>query len=75
MLSLLPVERVYTAPVEPCIERGPELGLAPEPTRERDLVDVDVEPAPELPERPQLVQLAQAVLAVAGTGALRDDEP
>ena len=67
MLALLPVERVDSTPVEPGVQRGPQLGLAPEPVGERDLVDVDVEAVAELPQRPQLVELAQAVLAVAGT--------
>src|SRR5215211_304972 len=60
MLSLLPVERVDPAAVEPRVERG--------------LVDVDVEAAPELPQRPKLVELAQAVLAVPGTSSPRHDE-
>ena len=51
VLSLLPVERVDPAAVEPRVERGPQLGLAPEAVGERDLVDVDVEPAPELSQR------------------------
>src|SRR5262245_48085474 len=75
MLALLPVERVHAAAVEPRVQRGPQLGLASKTVRERDLADVDVEAAPELPQRPELVELTQAVLAVAGTGSPRHDEP
>ena len=48
MLALLPVERVHSTPVEPGVQRGPQLGLAPEPVGKRDLVDVDVKAVPEL---------------------------
>jgi hypothetical protein len=74
MLSLLPVERVHPAAVKPRVERGPELGLAPEAVGERDFADVDVEAAPELPQRAELVELAQAVLPVPRTGSQGHDE-
>src|SRR5262245_2635917 len=75
VLSLLPVERVDAAPVQPGLQRCTELGLAPEPRCERDLVEVDAIAPPQLAQRPQLVQLAQSVLAVAGARASGDDEP
>src|SRR5262249_45874187 len=75
VLALLPVERVDAASVQPALKLGPEVGLAPEPRRERDLAEVDAEPPSQLAQRPQLVQLAQAVLPVARTCALRHDEP
>ena len=59
---------------EPCLDDAAELGLASKPERERKLAQLDAELASELGERPQLVQLADAVPAVAGCGAARDDE-
>ena len=48
------------APVEPALDRGPQLGLAPEPDDERDVVELDVEPAAQLGEAPQEVELVAA---------------
>ena len=52
MLSLFPVERVDAASVQPGLQLGAELGLAPEPRGEHDLVEVDAEAPPQLAQGP-----------------------
>src|SRR5205807_9751641 len=59
---------------EPTVDRPSQLRLAAQPSRERDLGEVDPEAAPELGERAELVQLPQAVAAVAGVRTIRNDE-
>src|SRR5919108_1362348 len=74
VLPLLPVERVDSAAVQPRLERGPQVGLAPEPRREDDVADLDGKAPTELPQRLELVQLAQSVQAVAGGRPVGHDE-
>ena len=75
MLSLLPVERVDAAAVEPRVERAAQLRLAAEPGGERDLADLDLRSGAGAAQRAELVQLPQAVQPVAGAAFARDDEP
>src|SRR5206468_5430298 len=75
VLALLPVERVHAATVQPGLELGAELGLAPEPRGERDLAEVDAEAPPQLTQRAQLVQLAETVRPVTGACAFGNDQP
>ena len=77
MLALLPLDPASAssaAASQPSTARA-QLGLAAQPRGEGDVVELDAEAAPELAQRAQLVQLAQAVDAVAGGRARRDDEP
>jgi len=48
VFSLLPVERVDAASVEPRVDRGPEVGLATKSSCEREVADVDGEARPQL---------------------------
>ena len=58
VLALLPFDPVGLARAlgghgragEPALDRGPQLGLAPEPDDERDVVELDVEAAPQVGE-------------------------
>src|SRR5262245_50552710 len=59
---------------EPGLHGRAERGLLPKPERERELAELDAEVPPQLCERIQLVELADAVAAVPGRGAARDDE-
>ena len=73
MLSLLPGDPVRLArPLgrdgragEPALDRGAELGLAPEPDDERDVVELDVEPPPQLREAAEELQVVLAVAPVS----------
>ena len=68
MLALFPLDPGEVVGAgEPAVDGLAELGLAPEPRREDEVGDLEVEPLPQLGERPELVQLAEAVEPVAGT--------
>ncbi len=72
MLSLLPLDprggrrsgERDACPFEPRLDRGPDGGLAAKPQRERDLVELDAEAAPQIGESSQLIQFADSVQAV-----------
>ena len=74
MLALFPIECRDIGPGEPGIDRSSELGLAPQPCRERELPELDAEAAPQLLQRAKLVDLEQPVSAVAGRRAARNDQ-
>ena len=75
VLTLLPVERLEAAAVEPGVDRGSEVGLAAKPGRKREVADLDREALPQVAQRPELVQLAEPVRAVAGLRPGGNDEP
>src|SRR5437763_9403757 len=66
VLALLPFDprAAVVAAREPGIDRAPQLRLAPEPTGERKLGQLEPEAPPELAQRAEPVQLGEAVLAV-----------
>src|SRR5205823_8023027 len=66
VLALLPVECGQFRAGEPGVDCAAQIRLAPETSGERDLRELDVEAAPELPEGTQLIELEQAVEAVPG---------
>src|SRR3954451_17127458 len=75
VLALLPFDpRQVVCAGEPAVDRRAKLRLPPESRGERDVGDLDAEPAAQLPQRAELVQLPQAVEAVAGVRAPRNDE-
>ena len=63
MLALLPFDpgaRVL-AGGEERVDRAPELRVAPQPARERELGELEPEPAAEVAQGPQAVQLGEPV--------------
>src|SRR5262245_20126939 len=77
VLALLPVDPggVVLDAGEPAVDRAPQLRLTTEPRGERDLLELDGEPAAQLAQGAELVQLAEAVEAVPRGGATRAQEP
>src|SRR6266536_4711337 len=71
VLALLPVQRRELGPGEPALDGASQLRLAAEPRRERDVRQLDIEPAPQLAERAQLIELEQPIAAVAAGGSAR----
>src|SRR5918998_327099 len=74
VLALLPVERLDADAVEPRVHCSAKRGLAPEPSGERELAEIDGEAPAQHLQRLQLVQLAKSVRAVAAARAGRDDQ-
>ena len=76
MLALLPLDPVGARPgrAHPVVEGDAQLGLAPEPGRERNLVQLDFEPLAQQLQLPQLVELSVPLEPIAGGGAPGDDE-
>src|SRR5439155_22181013 len=77
VLALLPVDpgAGVGGGCEPAVHRLSQLRLTAQARDERELVELDAKPPPQLTERAQLVQIAEAVDAIAGGSAPRYDEP
>src|SRR4051812_3514437 len=76
LLALLPFDPrgAGIAGGEPGVDGAPQLGLAPQPSRESEIRELDAEAAPQLAQGAEAVQLPQAVLAIPGGGAPRGHE-
>jgi hypothetical protein len=83
VLSLLPLDPGGAGllrlgdgrPGEPGLDRGSKRSIATETECELELGELDAVLSTELGKCIQLVELTNAVAAIAGVAALRDDEP
>src|SRR5215211_1727070 len=82
VLALLPVDpseidATYRLLIrgEPGVDGGAELGLAAQACGEGELVELDREALTKPAKRAQLVELGETVETIAGSRALRRDEP